>query len=207
MQRINVVVADDHPLFRQGIVHQLPDHLVNQMHEADDGMQALEIVNTNPVDVVLLDIKMPVLGGYETALELRKRSKKIRIIVFTPFNEEFLVLNLIKIGVDACILKSEKSLTLCLETVLRGHFYYSRPLEHAIRKAQRSIDISLPISITMRDKKLISLLAQGQTSHEIAKLTGTTKLTIDSYRNDLLKKFKVRNATQLVSFAHQIGIL
>ena len=123
---INLIIADDHPIFIDGlktVLADVPD--INITGEAQNGKQVIELLEYKQADVVLLDIRMPEMDGIETAKEIKKRYPHVKIIILTQFGEKCLVKNFMELGVDGYLLKdcSQQDLINAIKTVLLHQAY------------------------------------------------------------------------------------
>lgn len=203
-----ILLADDHELCRVAVKNYLIGlKLAETVLEAKNGNEAIKILSGRHVDLLILDIKMPELNGYETARWALKNFPELKILVITMFDEPSLIENFIDLGVAGYMLKSDGDLESAVNTVMSGKFYYTKEIEEAIRNAQFSGDSLIPVTLTEKEKKLLPLIAQGRSSEEMAEMLSLKKNTIESYRKDLLEKFKVSNSNELINYAHRTGLL
>jgi DNA-binding NarL/FixJ family response regulator len=202
------LLADDHELCRIAVKNYLLGlKLAGTVIEAKNGHEVLEILNLRKVDLLILDMKMPELNGFEAAELALKKHPGLKILVVTMFNEPALIMNFIDIGISGYMLKSDSDLDWAVRTVMAGQFYYSKELEPTIKRAQFAVDKPVPVTLTHKEKKILPLIAQGKSSEEMAELLSLKKNTIESYRKDLIEKFKVSNSSELVDYAHRTGLL
>jgi DNA-binding NarL/FixJ family response regulator len=204
----NIIIADDHPFSRIGVRHHLTAlDLAETIFEAENGLSVMNLLANQRVNIVFLDVKMPVMDGLETATMILKQYPRVRVVMLSMFNEEALIVNLIKIGVDGYILKDDRNLEEALVTTLKGNFYFSPEVEPYCLRAKEDSYTSKPVTLTPREEKLLPLIARGKNSQEIAKELSLSKFTVESYRKELLAKFDLSNSTALVDFAHRTGLL
>ena len=206
--KLNIIVADDHSLFRKAIKNLLlTTTLAESVHEASNGKEVLEILKESKVQLILLDVKMPVMDGFDTAVRVSKQFPSIKIVMLSTYDEESLIFNFIKIGISGYMLKNDDQLEEAIQTVMLGSFYFSKELKPIICKAQQTLKNIKPVQLSSREARLLPLLAKGKNSDEIARELSLTKHTVESYRKDLLAKFGVSNCTELVDYAHRTGLL
>jgi DNA-binding NarL/FixJ family response regulator len=204
----NIIIADDHPFSRIGVKHHLAQlDLAETIYEADNGLSVMNLLSNNRVNIVFLDVKMPVMDGLETATMILKQYPRVRVVMLSMFNEEALIINLIKIGVDGYILKDDKNLEEALITTVKGNYYFSADIEPYCERAKEETYQGKPVTLTPREEKLLPLIARGKNSQEIARELSLSKFTVESYRKELLAKFDLSNSTALVDFAHRTGLL
>lgn len=203
-----ILLADDHELCRVAVKNYLLGlKLASAVLEAKNGNEVIEILAFQKVDLLILDMKMPELNGYEAAELALKANPSLKILIVTMYDEPSLIMNFIDLGISGYMLKSDSDLYGAVNAVMEGKFYYTKNLEDAIKKAQYSIDIPAPVTLTLKEKKILPLIAQGRSSEEMAELLSLKKNTIESYRKDLIEKFKVSNSSELVDYAHRTGLL
>ena len=204
MERIRVVVADDHPVVREGliaIINAQPDMLV--VAAAENGVEAVEAYRTNRPDVLLLDLVMPKMSGQDAIGEIRKTFRDARIIVMTSFQGEEDIYRALHGGARA-YLQKESPPKVLLETIRAVHAGERRiPSEIAERLAAR-----IPSSdLTTRESDVLKLIVNGLSNKEIAAQLHTTEGTIKGYVSNILIKLGVSDRTQAATAAIQRGII
>jgi DNA-binding NarL/FixJ family response regulator len=167
----------------------------------------MNLLSNNRVNLVLLDVKMPVMDGLETATMILKQYPRVRVVMLSMFDEEALIVNLIKLGIDGFIDKSDKNMEAALITTIQGNYYFSPNIEPYCARAKEEAYQCKPVTLTPREEKLLPLIARGKNSQEIARELSLSKFTVESYRKELLAKFDLSNSTALVDFAHRTGLL
>lgn len=185
----------------------LAQDIASKVLEAPNGKMALEILNSQTVDILILDMKMPDMNGYDTATAALKLYPKLKILVTTMYDHESLVLNFIKLGVGGYMLKSDENLPEAISMVMKGNFYYSKQLTQIIKTAQLLPESFKAISLSVQEKRLLELIADGMNSEEIAIEMALAKNTVESYRKALIKKVCVNNSSELVAYAHKTGLI
>lgn len=209
MARYNVLVVDDHSIFRLGVINGIKSLSVNfHFIEAADGKEAVDACTSKQVDVMLLDIGLPVMDGFAVITALKLRGCDTKIIVLTCYNEPVLIVNLLKLGVDGYVPKSvaKAQLLEAIDTVMHGGNYY--PKELLNDPTVRQIDKSLAIqNVSAKEIEIMQFLSQGLTSKEIAEQTGYTKRYIETIKFRLGKKFNGTSSGTLISIAYKMGIL
>jgi len=211
---LEVIIADDHSLFRVGlvrIVETIPS--IGHIYQASNGAEVLSILKErNRIDLVLLDVKMPIMDGSRCVSEIRKINLRTKIVMVTMFDEMSLVGDLIKKGINGYLLKTDYLSEELISCVMKGQFYLSPSLSKHISFLEEYLSSDSNFeeenkNLTDLEIRLIQLIGQGQTSREISSILGLSKLTVDSYRLNLLRKVGVKNTAQLVSHAAKIGII
>lgn len=211
MNKIRVMVVDDHDIVRYGICSVLkssPD--IEVVGEASNGVQAVEQFNDLRPDVVLLDISMPEMNGIETTRTIVRNHSNARVLILTMhLNEEYLN-QVLSAGASGYILKNTEigEMLNAIRTVAQGRQIFSAPIstlmtEKYVRSAQYnqdSKDNDTP-SLTKRETEILQKIADGKTSQEIAELLFISPRTVDTHRANLIQKLGVKNSAGLVRYA------
>lgn len=214
MKKINVLVVDDHTLFRKGLVN-----IINQIDnieviaEAADGLEALQIVNQElPIDVILLDVNMPKLNGIETLKRLSKRGHQIPVIMVSMEDNELRIIQLIRLGAKGYILKEAHpdELKLAIQTVYRNEFFFNSVVSQQLIDEMdfKKVEIGLPIQkLTERELEFLSLVCTDLTYKEIATKMDVSIRTVDGYREELFFKLNLKSRVGIAVFAIKSGIV
>jgi DNA-binding NarL/FixJ family response regulator len=201
---IRVMVADDHPVVRQGLVALLktvPDLQV--ITEAADGQEAVERYDQNRPDVALMDLRMPKLGGVEAITEIRRKHPAARIIVLTTFDGDEDIYRAIQAGAKGYLLKGMSADEL-IDAIRAVHAGRSRiPSIVAEKLADR---MSGP-GLTSRELEVLKAIVAGRSNKEIGTELSISEATVKSHINNLLSKLGVGDRTQAATMALQRGIV
>lgn len=204
---LSILVADDHAMTRKGMITYLKAiKIATKFYEAENGNDVLRLADEHPIDIYLLDIEMPQLGGYETAKFLLKKYPESRIIVITMFDGHALMNGLLNLGVKGFFLKGDDPdrLELAIQKVLSGGKYVSTSLKKFVNKEQ--IEDSELMEFTATELKLVKMLSEGFSSSEIAIELGLSIRSAETYRHRLIKRLKVANSVELVEYFHKNGL-
>lgn len=214
MSVTTVVLADDHHLVRHSLRVMLetkPGFRV--VGEAEDGLQALEMLEHLKPDVIVIDVVMPKMGGLEVARLAAKRSPATRVVVLSMHADEAYVIEALRAGAQAYVLKSsspEEFVTAIREAAL-GHAYLSPPLSDlAIRayvSAAQASSLETPEPLTPREREVLHLAAQGYTTSQIARMLSISQQTAQTHRRNMMHRLKLHSQTEVVRYAVERGIL
>lgn len=203
-----VLIADDHTIFRQGLYALLDkeDH-IELVGEANDGVEVLEILDQQPVDVLLLDIEMPRMDGFDTMRVLKKQKNKPKILVLTMHASPQFIKNIFANGADGYLPKdAEKGKLLeAINTVYTTGSYHTPDTINIIMNTLKG---NVPsTNISPREKEIIKLIADQYTTNEIAEKLFLSTHTVESHRKNILLKLGLKNTAGLVKYAIQKGLI
>ena len=214
-QKIEILATDDHTLFRKGTVMMLETFReIGNIHEAENGEEALQILKDHPVDVLLLDLEMPVMDGWETARKVIAKYPDLHIIMISMHDSLHVISDLIEMGVHSYLLKDAEpeEVHKAILSVINNEFYYNQLVAKALHEKVRSSAIEKPLfndktSLTKREIEILQLICQELTMREIGDQLFLSEQTIHTHRKNLMKKTKVKNAVGLVKYAIQNRIV
>lgn len=211
-KKLTVLLADDHPLVRKGMASLLKGMgIADIILEAGDGKEALEISMKQPVDLFLLDFRMPGMDGYDIAKLILTRDPRKKVIVITMYTDAPLILNLFRVGVKGFLMKNSdiEEVETAIHKVMAGGFYYNDVLEGIIGSELKKVSLNKipPLKFTKREMDIMQLLSIGKSSKEISKQLNLTLRTVETYRSRLLDKVGARNTSELLNYFHQNGLL
>lgn len=203
---ITVLIADDHKLFRQGMVAMLSEAKnIKVIGEAADGYQALELLAELEPNVLLLDIEMPKIDGFEVLKKLKRAKLETRVLALTMHNSAEFIKNIVKAGAAGYLKKdSDKELLLnAIQEVHNKGSYYPPETAHLVLQSLQERNKGELIS--PREKEVVTLIAEGMTTKEIAEKLFLSKHTIESHRQNILLKLDIKNSAELVKYAIKRG--
>ena len=205
---VDIVIADDHKLFRKGIRVLLEDFdFVNEVHEAGDGKELLELLKgmKKHPDVILLDIQMPVMDGIEAHKQIRKKYPQQKVLIISMESDEQVMLHLISEGINGYLLKNAdpEELEAAIISVLKNDFYFPKDLSQMVLKGvkQRQVRLNSLPEFSERELEVLELLCKEYTASEIADKLDISTRTVEGYRRKLLEKTASKNVAGLVVFA------
>jgi two-component system response regulator NreC len=205
---IQILLADDHVIFRQGLRALLERAEMTVMGEASDGHEALRLAHERHPDVAVLDITMPHLNGLETARRLREAVPRTKVILLTVHTETPYILEAIHAGVSGYVLKTQAAVDLvqAIRDVLQGTIYLSPRVAHAVVQAYLTKADFPPDPLTSREREILQRIAEGQTTKEIAFFLGLSVKTVESHRIRMMRKLDIHETATLVRYAIRRGL-
>ncbi len=212
---IRVLVADDHAIVREGIRSVLEQGTgFEVVAEASDGEEALRVVGELDVDVLVLDISMPGLSGLDVASRVRQVAPATRVLILSVYDHREYVLQAVRSGANGYLLKDSApgELRAAIRAVHGGEAFFSpviaRQLGDAVRaeEAHRKEEDRLG-RLTARERDVLLLVARGRTNKEAAAALGISHRTVESHRENLMKKLGIRTVAELTRFALDSGVL
>jgi DNA-binding NarL/FixJ family response regulator len=198
--KIKVLLVDDHTIVIEGLKAVLEGHEEIEISaEANNGEEALEVLsNHSDIEVVVLDINMPVMDGLTCARRIKSSYPKVKIIILTMYAQKSFIEEMIKIGIDGSLLKNNTGREL-KEAILRvssGKSYYD-----LIQSFNDNNDQVAQYKLGDREIEIIKLLAEGLTSFQISEKLFISENTVKTHRKNILRKTELHNTSQLIQFA------
>lgn len=211
---IRVLVADDHAVVREGIRHVLErEPGFEVVAEAANGSEVLQLAERHRPDVAVLDISMPGESGIQVAAQLRQRLPETRILILSMYDNAEYVLESVRAGAHGYILKDTAATELrrAIRAVQNGEAFLSPPvasrLTAAVRgeleREARTGDLD---SLTAREREVLRGIVGGQTNKEIAAALGISHRTVETHRESLMRKLRIRTVAGLTRFALEAGL-
>jgi two-component system, NarL family, response regulator DegU len=209
MSEITVLIADDHPIFRKGLRQVLESERgLSVISEAEDGEAALEKVLQLAPDVIVLDINMPVMDGFEVARRIRRADFPVRIVFLTMYNDEEMFTEALDLGARGYVLKSSAVADIgdCVRAVSSGQHYISPALSgFLLKRRNRALTFARnhPAidDLTRKESQILKLIAESKTSKEIAAELFISYRTVENHRASICQKLGLHGSNTLVKFA------
>lgn len=213
MSPVRVLLADDHVLVRAGLrklIEIIPDMQV--VGEADDGLGVLKLVAQLQPDLVLMDISMPGLNGLEATARVMKEWPQTRVLILSMHQNEEYVRQALRHGACAYMLKdaAPTELEWAIKTVLRGETYLSPAVSRGVLSdyVHRLREEEQPDSpLTQRQREVLTLVAEGLSTKEIARRLDISIKTVDTHRSQLMKQLEIHEVAGLVRYAMRAGLI
>jgi DNA-binding NarL/FixJ family response regulator len=210
MEKIRLILADDHPLIREGFRSLLGRNKSFEIvSEVENGRELVESAKQLSPDIVLADISMPHINGIEAMAEILKHDDSIRFIILTMHEEREYIMNALQAGARGYILKNVDApeLEKAILTIYKGGKYFSPAVtsilaESVIKPSQKEL-----LDITPREKEVLSLVANGYSTKQIADSLNISIRTVESHRINMLKKMKVSNSAELIRKCIELQII
>lgn len=207
--KIRIVIADDHPVFRQGLRQVVEKNTRLQViAEANDGEAALALIREHQPDIALIDLDMPVVDGFGVVRRLRETSLATRVIFLTMHQDELHFNEALNLGVKGYLIKDSAAADIvhAIQAVDAGQSYISPTLStFLLSRSQRATTLSAQQPglqrLTATERRVLALLADCLTSKEIAALLGVSVRTIENHRANISSKLELHGTHALVKFA------
>jgi DNA-binding NarL/FixJ family response regulator len=209
MEQIKVAIADDHQIFRKGVILSMrPYTNIKFIYEAENGEDLLSKIKESEPDVVLCDLKMPVKDGIDTTKQIAKDYPKIRVIILTMYEDERFVGHLMDCGAAGYLLKSTEPAEIrkAVMDVVRSGFYLNPFVNKVLIKKNYSKQKFNPslnneVVISDREKEVLTLVCMEFTASEIAQKMDISARTVEAIKDRLMERFGVKNSVGLVFYA------
>jgi DNA-binding NarL/FixJ family response regulator len=213
----NVLLADDHPLFRQGLRQVLAREADLQViAEAADGAEAVELALApgSEVHLALLDVSMPRMTGLQAAREITRRNPEIRVLMLSMHDNEHYFFEALEAGASGYVLKTaaDRDVVDACRAAMRGEpFLYPGAVRALVRdyleRARRGETLASNDPLTARELEIVKLIAEAHTNDEIAELLTISKKTVERHRANILEKLGMNDRVELTRYAIRRGLV
>ncbi len=212
MNKISVLLVDDHQIIIDGLKSLLSNSgEIAVVGEANNGRETLRILDLMGIDIVLLDIDMPVLNGIDTLKEIRRLGSAVKVIILSMHNEAGMIKSLINLGANGYLLKSssQEEVVSAIRKVAAGQSYFSTEVTLSLlNKPQNKLHFDQQTELlTDRETEIVRLIAEGFSNKEIGEKLFISHRTVDTHRTNLMKKLNVSNIAGLISYAIKNGMV
>ena len=209
---INVILADDHALVRQGVRMMLETgkNEFKVIGEVSNGQELLELAKKTPADVYIVDISMPVLNGVEAVSKLLRQDRKAKVLILSMYDDRISVEKALKAGAKGFVVKVSRAEELleAVREVAAGRFYFGGKISKFL--VQGFLGKRAPkkdgTHLTNKEKEVLQLIAEGYSSKQIAKHFTLSLNTIHVHRNNIMRKLGIHKQAELVRYALKEGI-
>lgn len=213
--QVRIVLADDHTVIRAGlrrILEANPEFSV--VGEASNGREAVALVEALKPDVIVMDVGMPVLNGNEAAAQIHDRLPSTAIVMLSMHSDETYVLRALRSGARAYLLKdaAESDLLQAIQAVMDGKSYFSPAvskvlLQDYMRKLQRTGAEDSYDLLSLREREVLQLVAEGKSTKEVAGLLNLSEYTVETHRANVMKKLGLHGLAEMILYAVRKGLI
>ena len=215
VSNIRVIIADDHTVVRTGL-HMLLDSAedIEVVGEAENGRETITKVEELQPDIVLMDIAMPEINGFEATKEINKRFANVKVLILTMYEDEHYVSEMLQVGASGYILKKAAATDLIsgIRAVYQGDIYLypsiaRKIVEEYLEQVKNGEKRTSYDGLTHRELEILQLIVEGKTNREIAEILFVSITTVRSHRANLMEKLKVHDRSELVRYAIRKGLI
>jgi DNA-binding NarL/FixJ family response regulator len=214
-EKYRIVLVEDHTILREGLRSLLREHEnMDVVGEAGDGRTAVRLVLSQKPDLVLMDLSMPKMNGFEAILEIKKTEPDIKIIALTVHNTEEYILMTLQAGADGYILKdaTHDELIMAIQQVLSGKRFLSpsvsgKVIEGYLEGKKNNHSKTQIDSLTQREREVLKLIAEGHKNKEVAEFLCISLKTVEKHRANLMRKLDLHNTSTLTLYAVERGLV
>ena len=206
---VRILLVDDHALVRQGLHSLLAQEGFSVVGEAADGLEAMEKIRSLSPDIVVMDISMPAQNGLNVAREVHKCFPQVKVILLSQHTEDMYIADALEACVAAYVLKSQASSDLvhAIRQVSSGKVYYSPDISASVLAAYKAKTDDKPDSLTLRERQVLQLIAEGKTTRDVASLLFISVKTAETHRTRLMQKLDIHETASLVRYAIRRGLV
>lgn len=209
INEIKIVLVDDHKLLRDGLRNIIEQR--SNMHiigEASDGREAIIICSKLLPDVVVIDVAMPGLNGIESARQIHKNNPDIKIIGLSMHSSKQFIQDMFRAGAFSYLLKDGDSdeLIIAITTVMQGKKYLSKDINPEFLALLKRGEALQKSSLSSREKEVLKLISEGNSSREIGEILFLSSKTIDVHRNNIMQKVDLNTIPELTKYAIKKGL-
>jgi DNA-binding NarL/FixJ family response regulator len=202
---LRILLADDHPLVREGISAVLKSHAGWEVcGEALDGRQAVQMTRDLKPDIVILDLAMPTLNGLDATRQILQENEDQKVLILTMSDSEQLVREVLAAGARGFVLKSDasKDLIAAVEALAHHRTFFTSRIQDILDGYFRSSDsdTNLP-TLTNREREVLQLIAEGKTTKEVASILGCSVKTAETHRSNFMRKLHLHSVSEVVLYA------
>lgn len=215
MSKIKIAIADDYKIFREGLkVGLSADNDLEVMMEADNGEDLLKALEKETPDVILMDLKMPIMDGMEATKEVRKKYPAVKVLVVSMYEDDKFIIHLMENGANGYLLKNTEpdEIRRSIYAVYENGYYFNDLVNKALLKKlvlknNLKPSFNQNVELTERELEVLKLICEEKTAAEIAKEIFLSPRSVEGIRQRLIEKVGVRNSAGLVMFAVKSGLV
>lgn len=209
---ISALIVEDHDVTRQGLRHLLEDQLeARVVGTTGDGLEAISMLEEHVPDLLVLDLGLPGLNGLDILRRIRSLDLPTKVVVLSMHGEDSYVTEAFQLGAKGYVLKGSplSELTEAIQSIIRGEKYVSSDLSEDLitsGPAESTVEDRYH-TLTDREREVLQLTAEGNTSREIGERLGISHRTVEKHRENIQAKLELRNTVEMAAYAHQRGLL
>jgi DNA-binding NarL/FixJ family response regulator len=215
MSKLRLIIADDHEIVRRGLraaIEELPQCEI--VAEAKNGQDAVTLARELQPDVVVLDLSMPELNGLEATRQIRRFLPSAQVLILTVHESEQVVREVLDAGAQGYLLKSDagRDLVAALEALAQKKPFFTSKVAHMVLEGYLNRDAAIPpveatCRLSDRERQIVQLLAEGKSNKEVAASLYISVRTVETHRNNIMRKMDFRSITDLVRYAIRNNIV
>lgn len=205
-----VFICEDHQIYIDGLVNLIQQNSdeFELIEACQNGAYASAKIPFLDIDILLLDLNVPGINGFELIEEIRKSNESMAIVVITMYDDPSMIKRVKNLGANAYLLKdvSNSVLLKTMQSITPNKFV----LQEGLNNPENSVfkeSFSATLKLTMREKEIVQLIVKGKTTTEIANVLNISSNTIETHRRNLYRKLEVKNLTELINFAHTYDLM
>ena len=214
MNKIRVLLAEDHTIVRQGLRSLLESAAgIEVIGEAEDGREAIQKVGQLRPDVVVMDITMPALNGLQATRQIKRQFPEVKVLILTMHANEEYIFQILRVGASGYVVKQAAvtELVSAIQAVYRGDSFLSpsisgKVIEEYIRRAEAVVKSSYD-RLTDREREVLQLIVEGHSTTEIAELLHITAGTVRTHKAQLMDKLDIHSTAELTRYAIRKGVI
>jgi len=215
MDKISVMIADDHAIVREGVIKLLHTQKdIEIVAQAFDGIDAIEKVKQFKPDVLVLDISMPRMNGMDAVRIIREEVPDTQVVILSMYDKESYAKRVLDAGAQAYVLKGAPSseLLAAIRAARSGHYYLSHEMQTDmidayLDKPRKNLDAETYATLSRRERQVFQLIIDGQSSSKISQTLCVSHKTVEKHRANLVRKLGISNPVDMVKYAVRIGVI
>ena len=214
---ISVIIADDHAVFRQGLdslLSQAGELDIHILGHAEDGNEAVSLVEETKPDVLIIDISMPGLNGIDATRIICKKHPSIKVIGLSMHKRLNYILHMLQAGAHAYILKESAvdDVIEAIQAVLRDEYYFSQKLNLSTSDILKNLkkysqNLAIHEKLSPRERQVLQLIAEGKGTKEVARMLHRSVKTVESHRKNIMEKLDIHTVAELTAYAIREGMV
>ncbi|MDC6383973.1 DNA-binding response regulator [Flagellimonas taeanensis] len=208
LDKTSIVIVDDHSIVIEGLKSLLDEDPLDVLGHFTSGNEACDFIQQKRPDLVLLDINLPDVSGIDLCRKIKATAPETKVLVLSNHNERNIIMQTLQNGANGYMLKniSKQGLLHGISAVMAGEIHFCNEIRDIISKPTK-YELGDPPYLTKREKQILRMVADGETTQEIASQLNVSPLTIETHRRNLHHKFQVKNVAELIMVANKHQLL